>query len=198
MSTAVAEKIPTQMYIEGAWCDALVGQDAGCDQSGGRVGGGGGGVWIGGRSPARDRCGEPGVSCLAGLVGVRPRQGPEEDGRADARARRDDRANAHAWSRASRSPRPRRRSCTRPIRSSGLPRKASASTAGSFRRPTSPSVITRSSIPVGRRVHDHALEFPGRAAQPQDRRGDGRGLHGREPAGRPDSADLDPDVRVPG
>ena len=46
--------------------------------------------------------------------------------------------------------------------------------------------------------HDHALEFPGGASQPEDRAGHGRGLHGREPAGRPDAADLDPDVRVPG
>ena len=52
--------------------------------------------------------------------------------------------------------------------------------------------------PVGRRLHDHPLEFPGRAAQPEDRPGTGGGLHGREPAGRSDAADLDPDVRVPG
>ena len=56
----------------------------------------------------------------------------------------------------------------------------------------------RDQAPGRRRRHDHALELPGRPAQPQDRAGPGGRLHGREPAGRPDAADPDPDVRVPG
>ncbi len=46
--------------------------------------------------------------------------------------------------------------------------------------------------PGGRGRHDHPLELPGRSSQPQDRAGPGRRLHGREPAGRSDAADLDP------
>ena len=45
MSTAVATEIPTQMYIDGAWCDAPGGQDAGRDQSGRRIRGGRGRLW---------------------------------------------------------------------------------------------------------------------------------------------------------
>ena len=40
--------------------------------------------------------------------------------------------------------------------------------------------------------------FPAALAQPQNRPGPGRRLHGREPPCRSDAADLDPDVRVPG
>ena len=45
---------------------------------------------------------------------------------------------------------------------------------------------------------DHPLELPGRAAESQDRPRAGRWLYGGQPAGRPDSADLDPDLRMPG
>ena len=50
MSTAVATEFPTQMYIDGAWCDAPDGQDAGGDQSGRRVGRGRGGLRRAGRT----------------------------------------------------------------------------------------------------------------------------------------------------
>ena len=44
MSTAVAADMPTQMYIDGAWCDAPSGKTLGGDQSGRRVGRGRGGL----------------------------------------------------------------------------------------------------------------------------------------------------------
>ena len=46
----------------------------------------------------------------------------------------------------------------------------------------------RDQAPGRRRRHDHPLELPGGAAQPQDRPGAGRRLHGRQPAGRADAA----------
>ena len=85
----------------------------------------------------------PGV---AGGVGLRPRQGLEEDRRVDARARRPDRPDPHPGTGQAAAPRPRRRCCTPPTPSSGSPRRANAPTGGSSRRRTSPSVIMRSSI----------------------------------------------------
>ena len=70
-------------------------------------------------------------------------------------------------------------------------------------RPDHPAVerrqaALRDQAPGRRRRHDHPLELPRRPAEPQDRPGAGRRLHGRQPPGRPDAADPDPDVRVPG
>ena len=151
-----------------------------------------------GRGRACDRGGGQGLPGLAGALGLRPRQGPQEDRRPDARPRRPDRPGTRRRSRASRWPRPRPRSCTRPTRSSGSPRRASAPTAGSSRPTNVAKRYYAIKHPVGVVGDDHPLELPRRPAQPQDRPGAGGRLHGRQPARRADAADPDPDVRVPG
>ena len=156
-STATAtSEIPTRMYIDGQWCDARDGQTLAvinpADESVVAE------VAYGdaGRGRARHRRGGAGLAGLAGPVGLRPGQGPQEDRRPDARAGRRDRPHADAWSRASRSPRPRPRSCTRPTPSSGSPRKASGPTARSSRPRNIGQAALRHQAPRRRRRHDHA------------------------------------------
>ena len=189
--------IPTQMYIDGEWCDARERQDAGRDQSGGRVG-----RWPRwptgrGRGGAGDRGGGAGVSRVAGAVGLRSRQDPEKDRRADARPRRPDRPDPDPGTGKAagrgQDGGPARGRHLRVVRRGGEARLRPDHSADEYRQAT---LCDQAS--GRRRRHDHALELPGRPAQPQDRAGAGRRLHGREPAGRSDAADLDPDVRVPG
>ena len=56
----------------------------------------------------------------------------------------------------------------------------------------------RDQAPGRRRRHDHPVELPGHVAQPEDRAGAGRRLHGRQQARRADAVDADPALRVPG
>ena len=88
---ATAANLPTKMYINGAWCDAQGGTTLAvinpADESTIAE------VAFGGRAEAdrADRGGGAGLSRLAGDLGLRPRQDPQEDRRPDARAGRHDR-----------------------------------------------------------------------------------------------------------
>ena len=197
MATAVATEFPTRMYIDGAWCDATGRQDAGGHQSGRRIRGGRGRLRRAGRRRAGDRGGRAGISRVARRVCLRSRQDLEEDRRADARPRRPDRPGPDPGTRqAARRGQDggaARRRHLRVVRRGGKAGLWADHSADEYRQALLCDQASR-----GRRRHDHPLELPGRAAQPQDRAGPGRRLHGREPAGRSDAADLDLDVRVPG
>ena len=89
-------------------------------------------------------------------------QDPQEDRRPDARAGRHDRPDLDAGAGQAAAPRPRGRPCTPPTRSNGSPRRGSAPTAGSSRRRTWPSGITRSST----RSASSARSPPGTSPSP--------------------------------
>ena len=147
MSTAVATEYPTRMYIDGAWCDATNGGTLAvinpADESVLAE------VAYGGREDA-DRAIKAAARAFpewrAG-VGLRSRQDPEEDRRADARPCRPHRASPDAGTRQAAGAKPRWRCCTRPTPSSGSPKRESGRTDGSFRRRTLPSATTPSSTP---------------------------------------------------
>ena len=140
------DRIPTHRCTSMAqWCDAEDGKTLAVINPADESVVGRGGLRRPGRGRAGDRGGGAGVPGVAGAVGLRPGQDPEEDRRADARAGRRDRPDPDPGAGQAAAPRPRPRCCTRPTPSSGSPRRGSGPTAGSSRRRTSPSGTTRSS-----------------------------------------------------
>ena len=99
MSTAVSQKIPTQMYIDGSWCDALSGKRLAvinpADESVVAE------VAYGSAAEAHraiDAASKafPAWHCS---VGLRPRENLEKDRGVDAGPRRNDRPHAHPGTR---------------------------------------------------------------------------------------------------
>ena len=150
-----------------------------------------------GRGRARHRGRGPGVPGLAGPLGLRPGQDPQEDGRADARAGRPDRPGAHPGA-----------------GQALLEAKAEVLHAAdtfewfaeegkrAYGRIIPPTNMAKRYYaikhPVGVVGTITPWNFP--AALPSRKIAPALavGLHGGEPAGRADAADPDPDVRVPG
>ena len=195
---ATATGLPTQMYIDGQWRDADSGEDAGRDQPGRRVDDRRGGL----RRPCRGR----------------PRRSRRRRGRIPAwratsvydRAKilkktadlMRDRADTIARALTQEQGKPLPEAKGEVLHAADTFEWFAEEGKRAYGRIIPPcerrQAALRDQAPGGRRRHDHPLELPGGAAQPQDRPGPGRRLHGRQPAGRADAADPDPDVRVPG
>ncbi len=197
MATAVASELNGQMYIDGAWCDARDGRklevinpaDEGVVAE----------VAYGGRADA-ERAIEAAAKAFPAWratsvydrAKILKKTADLMRDRADAIARTLTSEQGKPLMEATDGG-PARGRHVRVVRRGGEARL----------RPDHPRLERRQAalrdLAPGRRGrHDHALEFPGRPAQPQDRAGAGGRLHGGQPTGRPDAAHADPDVRVPG
>ena len=198
MATAVATEFPTQMYIDGAWCDATERQDAGGHQSGRRIRRWPRSRTAGGTTPSeRSR---------------RPR-GRFPTWRAASvydRAKILKKTAELMRDRADRIARALTQEQGKPLAEAKMEVLHAADTfewfaeegKRAYGRIIPPANVAKRHYaikhPVGVVGTITPWNFPAALAQPQDRAGPGGRLHGREPAGRPDAADLDPDVRVPG
>ena len=189
MATATATAIPTQMYIDGKWCDARDGKTLAvinpADESTVAEVAYGDRATRSGRSTRRRRA-FPAWRAVSAYdrAKILKRTADLIRERADVIARTLTQEQGKPLARGEGGD-PARGRHVRVVRRG---RKRA------YGRIIPPSNIAKRHYaikhPVGVVGDDHALELPGRHAQPEDRPGPGGGLHGREPAGRTDAADA--------